>query len=159
MKERFWSKVNKSSGSYGDDGTYPTECWEWIGAKMVQGYGQLRINGKHRLAHRVAFELDGQRLSSQQCVLHKCDNRACVNPSHLRIGTRRENVQDAYDKGRNKGAIGQTNHNSKLTPESVKSIRDAVSSGASHQEMADRFGVSRPTISYLIQGKTWQHVE
>lgn len=159
MKERFWSKVNKSSGSYGDDGTYPTECWEWVGAKMTQGYGQLRINGKHRLAHRVVFELDGRSLSSEECVLHKCDNRSCVNPDHLRIGTRRDNARDAYSKGRNRGALGQSNHNSKLNADRVKYIRAAVMAGESHQAMADRFGVSRPTISYLIQCKTWKHVE
>ena len=59
INERFWIKVNKHPGVFGADGNYPTECWEWIGAKMTQGYGHMRINGANRHAHRIVFDLQG----------------------------------------------------------------------------------------------------
>lgn len=159
LEERFWSKVNKNSGTYGADGKFPTECWEWIGALMTQGYGHLRIDGRNQKAHRILFLLKGITLKSEDCVLHKCDNRLCVNPDHLSIGTQRDNAQDTYNKGRNKGAIGAANFNTKLTAQAVIEIREAVAAGSTHREMADRFHVSRTTISHIIRRHIWQHVK
>jgi len=158
LEKRFWSKVNKASGVYGDSGSYPTECWQWKGAKMVSGYGHMRIRGKNKHSHRVLFDLMGRSLQTHECVLHKCDNRACVNPDHLFIGNRQDNANDAYAKGRNKGAIGDANFNTKLTEENVRAIRASISTGATHQAMADRFHVSRTSISAIVRGKTWRHV-
>ena len=158
LAERFWTKVQKDSGIYGADGSYSTQCWQWLGAKMVSGYGHMRINGVNKFAHRVLYTLLGQTLNANKCVLHKCDNRACVNPEHLFIGTRQDNANDAYTKGRNKGAIGDANFNTKLTSDQVRDIRAAIVNGATHKQMADRFGVSRTSISAIIRGKTWRHV-
>ncbi len=159
LQERFWAKVNKQSDRFGIDGLYPTECWEWIGAKMTQGYGHMRVNGKNRPSHRILFELEGIVLTSKDCILHKCDNRCCVNPDHLIIGTQRENALDMAQKGRARGPVGINNANSKLTEENVRVIRNDIALGCTYQELASRFHVSRPTISYLAQGKTWKHVK
>jgi len=159
LEERFWSKVNKQSGTYGADGKFATECWEWTGALMTQGYGHLRIDGRNKKAHRILFALNGIELKPENCVLHKCDNRLCVNPDHLEIGTLRDNIRDTYNKGRNKGAIGAANYNTKLNESAVIEIRHAVALGATHKEMADKFGVSRTTVSHVVRRNIWQHVK
>ena len=101
----------------------------------------------------------GVELSSKDCVLHKCDNRPCVNPNHLQIGTQRDNALDMANKGRARGASGVKNANSKLNEDNVKIIRKEAADGVTYQTLADRFNVTRPTISCIIQGKTWKHVK
>lgn len=88
--ERFWSKVNKST-----DG-----CWHWAATKNPSGYGSFWIAGKIMLAHRIAWLLTGHAIPDGLWVLHRCDVRDCVNPSHLFTGTRHDNIDDAIQKGR-----------------------------------------------------------
>ena len=88
--ERFYNKVIVSEA-----------CWEWIGAKQkVNGYGVIRINKKNELAHRLSYTMNLGPIPEGLWVLHKCDNRGCVNPNHLFLGTRSDNVNDMYKKGR-----------------------------------------------------------
>lgn len=92
VAERFWPKVKVAANS---------ECWEWSAAFDGHGYGQLRCEGKNRLATHVSLELAGHaRPSTAYVAMHSCDNPPCVNPAHLRWGTRKENHQDALAKGR-----------------------------------------------------------
>ena len=67
--KRFWSKVKKTRG-----------CWEWIGTLDSSNYGQMSVNGKLILAHRISYKLFYEKLLNKLCVLHKCDNSKCVNP-------------------------------------------------------------------------------
>lgn len=91
--KRFWKYVKKSPF-----------CWEWKGAKRV-GYGTIRVNGKHIFVHRFSYELHFGKIPKGNgyhgtVILHKCDNRACVNPKHLKMGTTRDNNLDMWSKNR-----------------------------------------------------------
>lgn len=89
VKIRLWSKVDLTDG-----------CWIWTGAKSQGGYGQLTVERKRALAHRLAYTLAYGTIPEGQHVCHSCDNRLCVRPTHLFLGTRSDNMQDMVRKGR-----------------------------------------------------------
>ena len=78
----------------------PDECWLWEKSKSAKGYGQINSGGTMARAHRVAWELSNGPIPKGVCVLHKCDVPICVNPSHLFLGTLKDNFDDAVAKGR-----------------------------------------------------------
>lgn len=90
VSERFWGKVAQSE-----------ECWEWTASLFKNGYGKFRWDGKTTYAHRTAWILTyGPDLGSEDCILHRCDNKKCVNPNHLYMGDQPTNVLDMITKGR-----------------------------------------------------------
>jgi len=91
VEEVFWSHVIKSRG-----------CWNWAASLNNKGYGWFRIRGKTFTAHRASWMLFRGSIPAGMCVLHKCDNPQCVRPSHLFLGTMRDNTQDMIRKGRSK---------------------------------------------------------
>ncbi len=147
IAERFWEKVRKADG----DG-----CWEWLAHRNARGYGTFSTATRvHRLAHRVAWELTAGELSADARVLHRCDNPACVRPSHLFIGTQADNVADMMQKGRGKKALGERSGMSKLTDDVVVEAR---STGVSIPELARRVGVHPSTLWKARSGKSWKHI-
>jgi len=87
--ERFWSKVSKTS-----------ECWEWTAQIMSNGYGRFYYQGRQQAAHRVSYLLATGTYPGEFQVCHTCDNRKCVRPEHLWLGTRSDNMKDCFNKGR-----------------------------------------------------------
>lgn len=123
-------------------------CREWPGAN-VRGYGQVKVFGRRLYTHRYAFELARGPVPAGLKVLHTCDNPPCCEPTHLFLGTSLDNYHDMRVKGR-----GTT----KLDPERVLAIREAVAQGGSQRAVARTFGVSQPTVHHIAAGRTWAHV-
>lgn len=145
--------INKTSG-----------CWEWVGSKR-NGYGRIivgsRTDGTRRSmsAHRVSYELKYGEIPEGMEVCHKCDNPCCVNPDHLFLGTRKDNIDDRERKGRNVIFTGEEQPRSKLTKKAVKDARwERAYKGTSYQMLADRYGVSKKTMQNAIKGVTWKCV-
>jgi hypothetical protein len=139
--ERFLEKVEVK----------PSGCHEWSGCLMPNGYGQFHLNGKTAYAHRVAYEIANGPFPKEAFVMHSCDNRKCVNPAHLSLGTFDLNIADMVDKGRQ--AHGVKNPHAKLTPDQVRRIRSAV---GTHKEIGAQFGVSQPLVTMIRSGRIWK---
>ena len=150
LEERFWAKVRKGEG----DG-----CWVWTASIRSDGYGRLRVGGTTKLTHRVSWELNCGALPDGLCVLHRCDNPPCVNPDHLFLGTHQDNIRDRDQKGRNGHCLGQKHGRSKLKTEDVMRMRRIFSTGKIEQKtLAQFFGVSDATVSFIITRKRWAHL-
>ncbi len=112
IHKRFWSKVNKS-GPVPEHCPELGPCWVWTGFTQ-NGYGGFHTKGMQMRSHRVSWILANGQIPNGLCVMHKCDNRLCQNPSHLVLGTVLENIKDRDTKGRQ--SRGDT-HSSRLHPE------------------------------------------
>ena len=158
----FWARVHIRT---------PDECWLWLGARTSSGYGNLSWDGEHVQAHRVAYFLTYSGISLltdfrqsgvakryRRFVLHKCDVRACCNPSHLFLGSMRSNLLDAYAKGR-KVQPRSAHVNAKLSPAQVIAIRSSYDAGGNTQQrLANQFGVSQRVISLIIRRETYRDI-
>lgn len=132
-----------------------TGCWNWTGAKYDSGYGQFYVRSKHYKAHRISYELHCKEIPTGLHVLHRCDNRGCVNPDHLFLGTNADNMADKVTKGRQShtGILGSANGRARLTDADVAAIRSAI--GTTHHALAAQYGISQPQISLIRSGKRW----
>jgi hypothetical protein len=155
--ETFWSKV---------DIGHRDQCWLWKGSTLRGGYGQVKWAGKQVLAHRLAAYLSGQletidkrKLDEKSdLVCHKCDVRACCNPSHFFIGSSDDNMKDAASKKRMVGRKGESHHGVKLSEDDVRRILNMASEGTKSSQIAEVFPVSARSIRRIISGDRWSHV-
>jgi hypothetical protein len=176
--EIFWTRVDKSN---------PDGCWPWLGAIDIWGYGFLNIKPTLIKSHRASWILtNGRMITSDEHVLHRCDNPPCCNPAHLFLGDNDMNVADMVAKGRqSKGeksaaaarafhqaqkaqdpdahrlkfgrhSIGSRNANTNLADDDVRQILTLT---CSTQETAALFGVGTTTIRNIRSGYTWRHVD
>ena len=150
IEERFWSKVDKQASE---------DCWEWTGAHNELGYGTMRVSRRVMKAHRISWMLSNGEIPDKLHVCHSCDNRGCVRPDHLFLGTHTDNMQDRGSKGRTirPDNRGERHANSRLTGEQVDEIRSLHDSGVSQSDLSDRYGVSHQTISKVVNRKLWAH--
>jgi len=145
--QRFWALVDKTD-----------TCWLWRGSVNRDGYGLFRPRGntQHRLAHRIAWLWHHGLTDTRACILHHCDNRRCVRPTHLFSGTRAVNIADCRAKGRL--ARGETNGQSRLTAGDVLEIRRLCASGIPQLTVAGQFGIGQPNVQAIVSRRSWQHV-
>ena len=155
------------------------DCWPWTGAANGR-YGTVKSAGRPLLTHRVAWELTHGPIPAGIQVCHKCDNPICVRPTHLFLGTQRDNIADMDRKGRRpkpsperiaalprgeawrqrhpRQAQGERVGGSKLTADKVREIRRLRSEGWTLERLADEFGVRIGTIRFIVTRQTWKHI-
>jgi hypothetical protein len=168
---RFWTKVDKNGP------THPqllSSCWIWLGRVHKRyGYGYLDYH-----AHRHSWEIHCGPIPIGMYVCHRCDNKICVNPDHLFLGTQLDNMRDMRAKNRGyrpQGVTqglkdrqtteytqGEQNGNSKLTGEQVRDIRQRYRrysyKRSNTRELAREFGVCCNAIRDIVKGKRWHHI-
>lgn len=148
IEEKFWEKVNKES----DD-----KCWTWTASINNFRYGNFNFNGIIERSHRVSWILTNGKIPEGLCVLHKCDNRKCVNPNHLFLGTYKDNAIDRNNKKR--GYIPDPEHvnTTKLTWNIVREIRkEYKENNITYRNLAKKYGISRSEIGYIIKNEHWK---
>jgi hypothetical protein len=145
-KQRFFSFVEKTD-----------RCWNWKGFINHLGYGKFQYKGKTCASSRVIWAWENGEIPKGKLVCHHCDNRKCVNPTHLFVGSQKDNMQDMYNKGRWK----YRKFGSKipgLTPFKIGKIRKYLASGVIMKDIAKRYDVSINTIKNIKYRKSWKHV-
>lgn len=129
------------------------QCWIWQGFKDRDGYGRMRLDGKERFTHRIAYEAWVAPLEPGKVIMHMCDKPACCNPEHLKQGTQGENNRDCAAKGRK--PKGSKNGNAKLTEYQVAKIREWFTKGVSGEELSKIFNISRVQIRKILNFENW----
>lgn len=143
--QRFWSGVDKSG-----------DCWIWTRSTSDTGYGCFH-DGRAYSTHRYSWILHNGPIPPGMCVLHRCDNRPCVRPDHLFLGTKRDNSIDMASKGRGLTPClkGEAHGEARLTDYAVCVILTSPETG---RALASRFGVSESAVSLVRRGRTWVHI-
>ena len=154
IKERLLSRVHED---------VTTGCWNWVGATR-RGYGRVLVGSRRReprrsvSAHRLSYETFIGPIPQGMQVCHHCDNRSCINPVHLFLGTLQMNIDDRERKGRNNHVRGERIGTAKLTAGMVAKARELRRDGMSIPRLALMFRVHRKTIWQAVNGQHWAHV-
>lgn len=148
---RFWSKVRIGDG-----------CWEWQNPRP-DGYGSFKVgrkpNRKTIPAHRVSWEMANGPIPAGMYACHRCDNRKCVRPDHLFLGTPADNTRDAWAKGRGRAQRYAPGFgpNARLSDEDAIEIFRRVRAGGRRVALARQYGVSVATIGNIARGDFYAH--
>lgn len=164
-ESRFWPKVKKSEG-----------CWEWQACLSTSGYGYFFFRGRNCVAHRCIWEMRNGPIPAGLQICHACDNRKCVRPDHLWLGTQQDNITDMFNKGRENRPPenrarglrnghttkpectprGEKHGRAKLTLRTLDEIFRRYKIGDSAAKLGEEFGVTRSTIFRALRGETWK---
>lgn len=147
LQDSFWERATKTD-----------TCWVWTGPPNKYGYGSVYYKGTHYKAHRIAYALHFGSVTKDMLVRHTCDNRLCVNPKHLVLGSHLDNAQDRERRGRNGAPKGSASHLTKLTEKDVLVIRWLKKQNISLVSIAKLYHVSKGCIWGIVNHRTWKHV-
>lgn len=145
---RIFSRVKKCESG----------CWEWQAYCEPGGYGRTKVsNEKAQLVHRFVYmQTKNVQLDVKQLVCHKCDNRKCVNPDHLFVGSHKDNMDDCINKNRRTYPTGEESTRHKLTWKMVDEIRKLRQEGWTIMKLGEKFKVYHSNISRICLNKTWK---
>lgn len=129
----------------------PDDCWEWQRHCNAKGYGQIQGPAGLMLAHRAAYILDQGSIPDEMAVLHSCDNPPCCNPRHLRAGTRQDNTDDMWERGRQRIPVELRNGRCKLSHADIAAIREAHAGGESCKAIARRLGLHPSYVGRIVR--------
>ncbi len=151
---RFWSKVDIKSED---------ECWEWLGCKDKNGYGQFGVDKKIYKSHRISWILANGQIPKDNSgygtmlICHTCDNTFCQNPNHLFLGTQKDNIDDKVNKYRQ--VYGEKNGRHKLTEKEVLEIKQKyIPRIYTQKQLAEEYGISRQQIQRIVNNKRWTYL-
>ena len=136
----------------------PSSCLEWTGHRNLEGYGTVSLShSKRDLAHRASWMAHYGSIPTSACVLHRCDNPPCINPEHLFLGDRRDNMRDCKAKGRNRIYRGEMNGeghpSTRFSDATIRAVFEAYAAGGVTQtQLAARFGMSPALVSCITRG-------
>lgn len=133
-----------------------TGCWFWMKAIGKPGYGVAWFQGFCYGAHRLSFAAFKEPIPPGANVLHACDNRACVNPRHLHVGSRTDNMREMRERGRAGDLYGEEQSGAKLTAEQVAHIRARLTAGEKQADLVREYGMASSTISRISTKKLWR---
>lgn len=148
----FWSRVDVRNAD---------DCWEWQGARTMArgGYGVVKIHRKQWRTHRLAWKIIHGFVPSEMQVQHTCDNPPCCNPSHLKLGTAKDNVLDMHKRGRAADHRGENHASSKLVKADILEIRRLYATGKiSYSILGRLFKVSKMHICRIVNRERWDHI-
>ena len=132
-------------------------CWEYSPIN-IDGYGRMWYKNRAHPAHRLAYKFYNKcSILKNIKVCHSCDNRCCINPDHLFLGTQKDNMDDMTNKGRDR-RTGEQNGSSKLTEKQVLRIRKLHKKGFLQKTLAKQFSVDKSSIGFIVNRKTWKHI-
>lgn len=151
IEVRFWSKV---------DIREPDECWPWLRYHKPRQCGNIRYNGESRQAPQIAWELTyNVPFPRHLDACHHCDNPPCCNPRHIYAGTTMQNVHDCIARGR--FSRGEMMPMAVLNDDLASQLLQAYADKRfkSVRELAEAFRVNQNTLTNLLIGRTWKHIE
>lgn len=157
MARRLDPKIAEFMNKYGVDTR--GACWIWLRGVDSYGYPQPRIGGRSMLAHRYIYTLATGDDIDGLVVMHTCDNRRCLNPAHLRLGTQAENIRDRHIKGRDGACRGEDAPWSKIDEALVQEIRDRRADGWTLDRLTAHYPISKTQIARITKGESWSHIQ
>lgn len=143
MEARFLRKVEKTE-----------PCWNWTGRLDIGGYGRFSIKGIWKKAHRTAYELYKGSIPEGLVVRHMCNNRKCVNPAHLEVGSHKDNTTDMF-RTNPPDRTGDRSHAKKITQADADELRQWREFGYTQKDIGTAFGIGQPQVSSVLNGKYW----
>ena len=135
LEERLMTKIRKSKSG----------CWNWFGATDTNGYGVITAHPTVKRASRASYEHFKGPIPEGMIIRHTCDNKKCINPEHLILGSKRDNMLDAMERG-------QFRPTSSFTAKDILAIR---SDPRTQTAIAQAYGVTQSTISRIMNGRRW----